>query len=182
LKKKKREKMARKVATQSLLLALCAVFSTVRASTLDPTPPQQQASSPAPASAPTSPEEQMSEVQRLSRAHFDFTLDLYSVLIGRDPRKAALAHDEVGAGAGDQQHQNVDVSKEHNLLLSPYSVASVLSMLYLGAGARSNTSLQLRHGMSYHNLSYSEVRSSLVMFLWFVLLSINKKASKGYSL
>ncbi|CAG0921675.1 unnamed protein product [Notodromas monacha] len=77
--------------------------------------------------------EEMSEVQKLSRAHFDFTLELYSLLVG---------------DSGDSRG---------NLLLSPYSLTSVLSMLYLGAGARSNTSLQLRNGLSYHNLSYSEV-------------------------
>ncbi|CAB3369776.1 Hypothetical predicted protein [Cloeon dipterum] len=79
-------------------------------------------------------------VQRLSRAHFEFTLDLYRHLMeapgGRD-----------------------------NVLFSPYSIYNVLSMLFLGAGASSDTSRQLRQALHYTNMSYAEVHNAFKLVL-----------------
>ncbi|XP_046406653.1 leukocyte elastase inhibitor-like [Ischnura elegans] len=79
-------------------------------------------------------------VQRLSRAHFEFTLDLYRHLM-----------DEPGG--------------RENVIFSPYSITTVLSMLFLGAGANSNTSRQLREALHYNNLSYSEVHNAFKLVL-----------------
>ncbi|KAG8234909.1 hypothetical protein J437_LFUL013386 [Ladona fulva] len=79
-------------------------------------------------------------VQRLSRAHFEFTLDLYRHLM-----------DEPGG--------------RENVIFSPYSITTVLSMLFLGAGANSNTSRQLREVLHYNNLSYSEVHNAFKLVL-----------------
>lgn len=79
-------------------------------------------------------------VQRLSRAHFEFTLDLYRHLM------------EAPGG-------------RENVLFSPYSIYNVLSMLFLGAGATSDTSRQLREALHYTNLSYAEVHNAFKLVL-----------------
>ncbi|XP_037074128.1 leukocyte elastase inhibitor A-like [Pollicipes pollicipes] len=71
---------------------------------------------------------------QLSRAHFDFTLSLYS----------ALADDTA--------------SRQQDLLVSPYSVFSLLSMLFLGVGAESPSAAQLRDVLHFQNISYSHVQ------------------------
>lgn len=76
-----------------------------------------------------------SNLQRLSRAHFQFTLDLYRNLL-----------DEPGG--------------RHNIVFSPYSITNVLSKLFLGAGTNSNTSRQLRHVLHYDDLTSYEVHSA----------------------
>lgn len=80
------------------------------------------------------------DLQRFSRSHFAFSLDLYSALAGQSP-----ANSEGEAG---------------NLLFSPYSVSTALSMIFLGAGAGSTTSLQLRSALHLNNFSFSDVHDS----------------------
>ena len=75
-------------------------------------------------------------LQRLSRAHFDFTLSMYTTLV------------------------NVTDDRQQNLLVSPYSVFSLLSMLFLGAGSESLSSAQLRAVLRFHNISYASVQKA----------------------
>ncbi|XP_043216888.1 leukocyte elastase inhibitor-like [Amphibalanus amphitrite] len=75
-------------------------------------------------------------LQRLSRAHFDFTLGMYTTLV------------------------NVTDDRQQNLLVSPYSVFSLLSMLFLGAGSESLSSAQLRAVLRFHNISYASVQKA----------------------
>ena len=77
--------------------------------------------------------------QRLSRAHFEFSLNLYGELVD------GLDSDGGGEGA--------------NLVYSPYSVQSVLSMLFLGTSSSSGSSRQLRSALKYDNISYVDVHS-----------------------
>ena len=82
--------------------------------------------------------------QRLSRAHFEFSLDLYGELVeGLEEEDAAAG----GEGA--------------NLVYSPYSVQSVLSMLFLGTSSSSGSSRQLRSALKYDNISYVDVHSGM---------------------
>ena len=83
--------------------------------------------------------------QRFSRAHFEFSLALYSALAAESPPN----------GDGEAV----------NLVFSPYSVSTVLAMIFLGAGAGSNTSLQLRSALHLNNFSFSEVHTSFKMVL-----------------
>ncbi|KAI9559716.1 hypothetical protein GHT06_013721 [Daphnia sinensis] len=80
------------------------------------------------------------DLQRFSRSHFAFSLDLYSALASQSP---ANHEDEAG-----------------NLLFSPYSVSTALSMIFLGAGSGSTTSLQLRSALHLNNFSFSDVHDS----------------------
>ena len=80
------------------------------------------------------------DLQRFSRSHFVFSLDLYSALAEQNP-----SNSEGEAG---------------NLLFSPYSVSTALSMIFLGAGAGSSTSLQLRSALHLNNFSFSDVHDS----------------------
>lgn len=82
-------------------------------------------------------------LQRFSRAHFAFSLDLYSALASQDP-----ADDSDGDG---------DVG---NVFFSPYSVSTLLAMMFLGAGPGSSTALQLRSALHLNNFSFSEVHAS----------------------
>ena len=79
--------------------------------------------------------------QRLSRAHFEFSLDLYGELV------EGLEEGAGGEGA--------------NLVYSPYSVQSVLSMLFLGTSSSSGSSRQLRSALKYDNISYVDVHSGM---------------------
>lgn len=63
-------------------------------------------------------------MQRLSRAHLEFALSLFRTVAGE-------------TSAGD------------NVLLSPYSVASVLSQLWLGSAPESGTFTQLENVLHY---------------------------------
>jgi serpin B len=72
--------------------------------------------------------------QTLSRAHFEFSLDLYEQLI---------------VGIDDS-----------NLIYSPYSVQSVLSMVFLGTSSSSASSRQLRRALKYDNISYVDVHNA----------------------
>ena len=81
--------------------------------------------------------------QRLSRAHFEFSLDLYGELVEGLEEEAAAG----GEGA--------------NLVYSPYSVQSVLSMLFLGTSSSSGSSRQLRSALKYDNISYVDVHSGM---------------------
>ena len=78
--------------------------------------------------------------QRLSRAHFEFSLNLYGELVNE-------LDSEQGEGA--------------NLVYSPYSVQSVLSMLFLGTSSSSGSSRQLRSALKYDNISYVDVHSGM---------------------
>lgn len=80
-------------------------------------------------------------LQKLSRAQLEFSLDLYKSVASRDGSNTTF-----GEGATD------------SLVLSPYSVMSLLSMLYLGSSGV--TSEQLRHALHFDNLSYVEVHRS----------------------
>lgn len=73
-------------------------------------------------------------LQLLSRAHFDFTLKMFTTL-------ASFPEDQ-----------------KHNVLISPYSVFSLLSMMFLGAGSESLTSAQLRAVLRFNNISYAGVQ------------------------
>ena len=79
--------------------------------------------------------------QKLSRAHFEFSLNLYGELVGGLDSAAA----DGGEGA--------------NLVYSPYSVQSVLSMLFLGTSSSSGSSRQLRSALKYDNISYVDVHN-----------------------
>lgn len=80
------------------------------------------------------------DLQRFSRSHFAFSLDLYSALA--------------------DQTSNNNESEDGNLLFSPYSISTALSMIFLGAGAGSSTSLQLRSVLHLNNFSFSDVHDS----------------------
>ncbi|CAG0894643.1 unnamed protein product [Cyprideis torosa] len=80
-----------------------------------------------------------SNVQQLSRAHFEFALDVY---------KALAASSESLPGERDAPS---------NILFSPFSLATVLSMLFLGAGSSSQTAIQLRKTLHYREISYATV-------------------------
>lgn len=77
----------------------------------------------------------ISSLQKLTRAQLWFSLDLYK----------SVSEDEVN-------------STQDNLVMSPYSTSSLLSMLYLGSAGV--TSDQLRHVLHFDNLSYVEVHRS----------------------
>ena len=94
-------------------------------------------------------------LQRFSRAHFAFSLDLYSALASQNPANGSDG--DVG-----------------NVLFSPYSVSTVLAMMFLGAGPGSPTALQLRSALHLNNFSFSEVHSSYKTVL-------NKLADPYYS-
>ena len=64
--------------------------------------------------------------QALSKAHFEFSLDLYKTLL----------------------------KPNQNLMMSPYSINLVLSMLFLGTSSNSNSSRQLRSIMHLKNFDY----------------------------
>ena len=81
------------------------------------------------------------DLQRFSRSHFAFSLDLYSVL-------------------ADQKPIHSDGEADGNLLFSPYTISTALSMIFLGAGAGSNTSMQLRSALQLNNFSFSAVHDS----------------------
>lgn len=80
------------------------------------------------------------DLQRFSRSHFAFSLDLYSALANRIPSS--------------------DEGERGNLMFSPYSVSTALSMIFLGAGAGSRTSRQLRAALHLNNFSFSDVHDS----------------------
>lgn len=73
--------------------------------------------------------------QKLSKAHFEFSLRLYSELV------------KTGS-TGD------------NVVFSPSSVNAVLAMLFLGTSSSSSSSLQLRGAMGYNNISYVDVHNT----------------------
>ncbi len=73
-----------------------------------------------------------SSAQKLSRAHFEFSLDLYKALVA-------------------------DLDPEENLSCSPYSVNVVLAMLFLGTSSSSDSSAQLRTALHFDNISYVSV-------------------------
>lgn len=72
-----------------------------------------------------------SVLQRFSRSHFAFSLDLYSALIAT---------------------KDSSFQPESNLLFSPFGVSTVLGMVFLGAGAGSSTSVQLRSALKLNRL------------------------------
>jgi len=72
--------------------------------------------------------------RKLSRSHFEFSIDLYRQL-------------------------SEDFS-DKNLVFSPYSVNSLLSMLFLGTSSFSNSSRQLRQALHFDNISYVDVHKS----------------------
>lgn len=74
--------------------------------------------------------------QQLSRSHFEFSLELY---------KTVNTMSEGGT---------------ENLVFSPFSVNSVLSMLFLGTGSASTSSAQLRSVLHYDNMSYVNVHKA----------------------
>jgi len=81
----------------------------------------------------------ISALQRFSQSQFTFSLDLYSAL----------------AATG----QNVS-DTQSNLLFSPFGVSAVLGMIFLGTGAGSSTSLQLRSALQLNSLGFNDVHSS----------------------
>lgn len=85
-------------------------------------------------------------LQRFSRSHFAFSLDLYAALARQNP-------DSIQQGASDSDEVG-------NLLFSPYGVSTVLAILFLGAGPGSSTALQLRSALHLNNFSFSDVHAS----------------------
>eukprot|EP00095_Tigriopus_kingsejongensis_P008549 maker-scaffold989_size72935-snap-gene-0.9 protein:Tk08549 transcript:maker-scaffold989_size72935-snap-gene-0.9-mRNA-1 annotation:"hypothetical protein DAPPUDRAFT_51792" len=75
--------------------------------------------------------------QKLSRAHFQFSVDLFKSLL-----------------------KDEDMSGNNNLVFSPYSVNSLLSMLFLGTSSSSKSSEQLREVLHYENISYVDVHNA----------------------
>lgn len=86
-------------------------------------------------------------LQRFSRSHFAFSLDLYSALAAQNP----LNDDSPGEGGRNSSS---------NLLFSPYSLSTVLAMIFMGAGAGSSTSFQLRSALHLNNFSFSDVHAT----------------------
>lgn len=80
--------------------------------------------------------------QRLSKAHFEFSLALYKELLNT---ASTSGRHESAAG---------------NLAYSPFSVNVVLSMIFLGTSSASSSSKQLRSVMKYDNISYVDVHSA----------------------
>ena len=72
--------------------------------------------------------------RKLSRSHFEFSVDLYKQLSGDFP--------------------------DGNLVFSPFSVNSVLSAVFLGTSSFSNSSRQLRQTLHFDNISYVDVHKS----------------------
>ena len=83
--------------------------------------------------------------QKLSRAHFAFSLDLYKQLVD-------------SITDGDSEDVNAAVGK--NLVYSPFSVNSVLSMLFLGTRSATNSSQQLRASLHLNGMSYVDVHNA----------------------
>jgi serine protease inhibitor len=79
--------------------------------------------------------------QKLSKSHFEFSLRLYHELV----------RDSGGSDGG-------------NLVFSPFSVNSVLSMLFLGTSSSSSSSLQIRSVLGYNNISYVDVHNAYNAF------------------
>lgn len=69
--------------------------------------------------------------QLISKAHFEFSLNLYKSI-----------------------EKNSD-----NLVLSPYTINALLSMLFLGTSSSSNSSMQLRSMMNFDQISYVDVHN-----------------------
>ena len=72
--------------------------------------------------------------QALSKSHFEFSLDLYKTLLGLH-------------------------SDQNNLVVSPFSVNLVLSMLFMGTSSNSNSSRQLRSIMHFDHMPYVDVHN-----------------------
>ena len=73
------------------------------------------------------------KAQAISKAHFEFSLDLYKSLLA------------------DQG--------EANMVISPYSLHLSLSMLFLGTTSSSNSSRQLRSMMRFDGISYVDIHN-----------------------
>ena len=71
--------------------------------------------------------------EAISKAHFEFSLDLYKTLMVNN--------------------------RTDNLVVSPYSINLVLSMLFLGTIDVSNTSRQLRSIMHLKGASYVDIHN-----------------------
>lgn len=99
-----------------------------------------------PAGTSTAPPGGSANLQRFSRSHFSFSLDLYSALARQDPAK------------NQDGIENETVS--NNLLFSPYCVSVALAIMFLGAGAGSSTALELRSALHLNNFSFSDVHDS----------------------
>ena len=72
--------------------------------------------------------------EAISKAHFEFSLDLYKSLV-------------------------LENDRTNNLAVSPYSINLVLSMLFLGTIDVSNTSRQLRSIMHLKGASYVDIHN-----------------------
>ena len=72
--------------------------------------------------------------EAISKAHFEFSLDLYKTLV-------------------------LENNRTNNLAVSPYSINLVLSMLFLGTIDVSNTSRQLRAIMHLKGASYVDIHN-----------------------
>lgn len=73
------------------------------------------------------------QAQAVSKAHFEFGLDLYKSL----------------------NHTSVD----QNVLISPYSINTLLAMLFMGTLHSSNSSMQLRSLMHFNGISYVDIHN-----------------------
>lgn len=79
--------------------------------------------------------------QQLSRAHFEFSLDFYKSLLATETNSSSSK------------------AISQNFVYSPYSLNTVLSMLFLGTSSSSNSSKQLRTMLHFDNISYVDVHN-----------------------
>ena len=75
-----------------------------------------------------------SKSEALSKAHFEFSLDIYKSLL--------------------HKHEN-----SQNLVVSPYTLNVALSILFLGTSSSSNSSRQLRSLMHFDGISYVDIHN-----------------------
>lgn len=80
-------------------------------------------------------------LQKFSRSHFAFSLDLYSAL--------------------QKQTREANAGKNHtNLIFSPFGISVALATVFLGAGSGSSTANQLRSSLHMDSLSFHEVHDT----------------------
>ncbi len=98
-------------------------------------------------------------VQKLSKAHFEFSLELYRELVRQGE---AREDDDGGGGVGGGVGGVGGAGGGHsgNLVCSPYSVYSVLSMLFLGTSSLSESSRQLRAALHFNDVSYVDAHTA----------------------
>ena len=93
--------------------------------------------------------------QKLSKAHFEFTLDLYRELARACPPPRPPPKHAAPGEAKEEAEEEVG-----NLLCSPFSLYSTLSMLFLGTSSSSDSSRQLRAALHFNSVSYVDAHTA----------------------